>query len=200
MANAAKAGGDFELAASLLAEVAQGSEARGDVRGVASALNGLGDVASAQGDDEAARRFHHESLGKYRQIDDRWGIGRVLADLGSIDLRAGDYAAALQSLIEALLAFRALGHQRGVTRQLESLAHCARGQGRHAQAILLASAAATLRVKISMPARHAEREQLDATLAEARLRVGEDAFAAAWREGQAASFDRLLEAARPADA
>ena len=50
MANAAKVEGNFDLARALLEEVAAASQARGDVRGVASALNGLGDVAASQGD------------------------------------------------------------------------------------------------------------------------------------------------------
>ena len=99
--------------------VVASSQSRGDVRGFASALNGLGDVAAAQGDHDAARRYHHESLAKYREIDDRWGIARVLSDLADVDLQAGDYDEAESSLREALQAFRALGHQRGVARQLE---------------------------------------------------------------------------------
>jgi predicted ATPase len=75
MANAARAGGDFALARELLDEVVASSQSRGDVRGVASALNGLGDVAGAMGDHDGARAYHHQSLARYRQVDDRWGAG-----------------------------------------------------------------------------------------------------------------------------
>jgi predicted ATPase/serine/threonine protein kinase len=192
MANAAKAEGNFALARGLLEQVAESSETRGDHRGVASALNGLGDLAAAQGDHEAARRYHHQSLVKYRQIGDRWGAARVLADLAQTDLQAADYAAANRSLTEALVEFRALGHQRGVARQLESLAWSASCQSRDDEAVTLASAAATIRLRIGTPAKPAERDRIDRTLAAARSRISPDAYAHAWRDGRAASIDRIL--------
>ena len=141
--------------------MATASEARGDVRGVASALNGLGDVASSEGDHEAARRYHQQSLDIYRRIGDRWGVAGVLADLARVDVDACDHAAAASSLTVALRAFRELGHQRGVARQLESLSWCASQQGRDAEAVALAGAAATIRLKIGSPARAAERGRID---------------------------------------
>ena len=50
MAHAAKLGGDFDLARRLLEQVVASASARGDLRGVAFALNGLGDVAASQDD------------------------------------------------------------------------------------------------------------------------------------------------------
>ena len=48
------------------------------MRGVAAALNGLGEVAAAQGDNESARRYHYQSLAKYREIDDRFPARPIL--------------------------------------------------------------------------------------------------------------------------
>jgi hypothetical protein len=163
------------------------------VRGVASALNGLGDIAASQGDFESARRFHHDSLARYREIDDRWGIAGVLADLAQVDVQASDDAAATGTLIEALRAFRELGHQRGVARQLESLAWCAGRQSRDEEAVALASAAATMRRKIGTPPKPGERDRLDATLAQARSRMSAEAYANAWREGARHPSVRRLE-------
>jgi predicted ATPase/serine/threonine protein kinase len=192
MASAAKTEGKFDLAWSLLQQVADSSRERGDQRGFASALNGLGDVAAAQGQHDAARRYHHESLERYQEIDDRWGIARVLADLASVDLQAHEYAAADRSLKEAVQAFRALGHQRGVARQLESLARCASCQSRDEDAVRLASAAAAIRHRLGAPAKRAERETIEHTLAQARERLSAAAYASAWKEGLSASLDRLL--------
>ena len=191
MATAAQAEGNFDLARSLLDQVAETSGARGDAHGLASALNGLGDLLAAQGDRASARRYHHQSLTMYRQIDDRWGIARVLADLARMDLQAGDYPAADDSLRRALHAFRALGHQRGVARQLESLSWCALCQSRDQEAVALAGAAAAIRLKIGMPARDAEREQIDRTLATARARMSPEAYERAWRKGRTAPHERV---------
>jgi hypothetical protein len=192
MAHAANAGGNSELARSLLERVAASSQARGDVRGYAFALNGLGDVAASQGHHDSARRYHHESLARYREIDDDWGIARVLADLASIDLQAGEYADADISLKAAVQAFRTLGHQRGVARQLESLSWCASCQSRDEAAVVLVSAAAAIRQKIGAPPKQAEREKIEGTLARARMRIDADAFAEAWQKGLTAPLDRIL--------
>jgi len=193
MANAAKAERNDDLARSLLEQVVSSSQGRGDIRGVASALNGLGDVAASQGNHDSARRYHHQSLARYREIDDRWGIARVLADLASVDLQAGEYAEADRSLKEAVQAFRALGHQRGVARQLESLSWCASCQSHDEAAVVLASAAAAIRHRIGTRAKQAEREKIEATLAQARTRISAEAYADAWREGLTATIDRILE-------
>jgi predicted ATPase/Tfp pilus assembly protein PilF len=192
MAHAAKTGGNFDLARRLLEQVVASSQARGDVRGFAFALNGLGDVAASQGNHDSARRYHHESLARYREIDDRWGIARVLTDLASVDLQAGEYAEADRSLKEAVQAFRTLGHQRGVARHLESLSWCASCQSHDEAAVVLASAAAAIRHKIGAPAKQVERETIERTLAQARIRITAEAYANAWREGLTATLDRIL--------
>ena len=97
-----------------------------------------------------------------------------------------------RSLREALQAFRELGHQRGVARQLESLSWCASCQSRDEAAVVLASAAAAIRQRIGAPAKQAEREKIERTLAQARARISAEAYANAWREGLTATLDRVL--------
>ncbi len=192
MASAAKVEGNFDLARGLLERVAASFRARGDLGGFATALNGLGDVARAQGQPDAARRYHHESLARYREIDDRWGIARVLADLANVDLQSGRYAEADGALKEAVQSFRDLGYQRGVARQLESMSWCASCQSRDEAAVVLARAAGVIRQRIGTPAKQAERETVERTLAQARARLSPDAYARAWKEGLTATLDRLL--------
>jgi predicted ATPase len=195
LANVAKAEGDYDAARALLEQVAATSRARGDVRGVASALNGLGDVAAAQRDHDSARRYHHQSLAAYRQIDDRWGIARVLTALATVDLQAGDCSAAIGSLKQALTAFRELGHRRGVARQLELLSCCAGRQSRHEEAVLLVSAAATIRDRIGAPPKQEERGQIERTLHEARSQLDPGDYDRVWIEGRTATLDRILDQA-----
>jgi tetratricopeptide (TPR) repeat protein len=194
-ATAAKAEGRFDLARSLLEQVLEGSQRRGDIRGVASALNGLGEVAASQRDHASARRYHHQSLAKYEQIGDRWGVAAVLADLAGVDLRAGDYESADGLLRQALQAFRELGYQRGVARQLETLARCAGARARDRDAVALVSAATAIRTRIGAPRKPDEQEQLDHWLAETRARSGADAYADAWHRGQTAPLGELIGSA-----
>jgi len=57
---------------------------------------------------------------------------------------------------------------------------------------VLASAAAAIRQKIAAPAKQVEREKIERTLAQARMRIGAEAYANAWREGLTATLDRVL--------
>jgi hypothetical protein len=86
-----------------------------------------------------------------------------------------------------------LGQQRGVARQLVWLSWGAGRQGRDEAAGARASAAATLRLKIGTPPRQNEKDRVDATLAQARTRLSEQAYAAAWREGARHPSLRHLE-------
>jgi predicted ATPase/serine/threonine protein kinase len=192
MAMAAKAEGKVDLARTLAEQVLASSRARGDARGVASALNGLGAIAAAAGEDDIARGYHHQSLATYGEIGDRWGIAGVLADLANIDLQAGHYDAARRLFGQALAAFRDLGHQRGVARQLEGLSSCAGSQSRYEEAVLLGSAATALRMKLGAPAKPAEQQKLDETLALARAHLSAPAYAEAWGRGRVAPLEQLL--------
>jgi predicted ATPase/serine/threonine protein kinase/Tfp pilus assembly protein PilF len=200
MAHAAKGDGDFELARRLLQQVLESSKGRGDVGGFAFALNGLGDVAASEGKLDEARRYHHDSLLKYRELDDLWGTARVLTDLAGVDLQAEKFAEAEASLKEAVRTLRVLGHQRGIARQLETLAWCASHQSRDEEAIALTSAATAIRQRLGAPAKPAEKEKIERTLALARTRLGPDAYADAWKQGLTATLDQILgvETAPPA--
>ena len=194
IATTARLEGDFGKARGLLAHVTRAAEARRDVRGVAAALNWLGDVAQSEGDHDAARGYHKESLEIYRRIGDRWGIAGVLADLARVDVAASDYVAAEASLAQALQAFRDLGHQRGVVRQLEMLSWCASCQLRDRDAVALVSAAAAIRLKIGSPARQAEHQRIQTTLATAQRRLTPESYDDAWRDGRTATLADLLPA------
>jgi predicted ATPase len=193
MATAAKAGGDVALADSVLKDLLASAEARHDLRAVASALNGLGDLATTQDDYERAQRYHQRSLANFRQIDDRWGIAQVLADIAEVDLRRGAFTAARGTLLEALGTFRALGHQRGVARQLDRLSWCASRQHRHEAAVRLAAAATVTRTRIGVPVKPSERARIDETLADAKAHLEPESYDAAWRTGHTATLDSILE-------
>ncbi len=195
MANAARVQGDVTLARGTLDSLLTSSEARHDLRAVASALNGLGDLAADQADYEGARRYQHRSLAAFRQIDDRWGVAQVLTDVADVDLCTGNYAAANSALLEALGIFCELGHQRGVARQLERLSWCAGCEGRDEPAVRLASAAAAIRQRIGAPIKPSERARIDETLAHAREHIDPEVYAVAWRDARTATLESILEMA-----
>ncbi len=196
MANAARVSGEVGLARSILEDLLASSEARNDLRTVASALNGLGKLAATQADDAGARVLHQRSLMVFRQMADRWGIAQVLTDIAELELQTGRHSAATDAFLDSLAVFRELGHQRGVARQLEQLASCAGRERRDEAAVRLASAAAAIRQRIGAPAKPAEQARIGETLTQARDRIGPDTFARVWREARAATLDSILETER----
>jgi predicted ATPase len=194
MATAAKAQGDVVVAGRALEDLLASAEARHDRRAIASALNGLGDLATTRREYERARIYHQRSLATFRQIDDRWGIAQVLTDIAEVDLGLEDYAAAHATLLDALAAFRALGHQRGVARQLERLSWCAGRQQRHEAAVRLAGAATATRKRIGASIKPSERSRVEETLSDARAHLDPESYDAAWRTGHTATLDSILGA------
>ncbi len=76
--------------------------------------------------------------------------------------------------------------------------YCAGRQHRDAAAVRLLCAAAAIRQRIGAPARQAERDRLDETLAHAKTRLGPNAFAKAWSDGRTMTLDAIVMAERSA--
>jgi predicted ATPase/class 3 adenylate cyclase len=93
---------------SLLEEALKRSEAAQPVR--AKALYGLGRVALAQGDYDAAVARLEESAALFREIEDRDGLAYSLADQGWIAAERGDHDEARRLAEESLSVARSAGN------------------------------------------------------------------------------------------
>lgn len=193
LANIAKKQGDYAMARATYERCLEAFRKNGDVRGMASALNGLGDVALAEGDYAGARRLYDQSLTRFQQIKDDWGVAGGLRDLGDLARQCGDYSAASGYYKQALGVFRTLDHRRGMARVLEHLACCSVWQGRPDYALRLAGAAAAMREKLGMPPSAAERKELDQMLSDTRDDLAEAERTKSWAQGHAMSADQVLE-------
>lgn len=96
---------------------------------LAEALYGLGVLAAAQGDLEAARRSTERSLAVCERRGDRERVGALLNHLGVIALNAGDFEAAAAWLREALAVRLEVGDERGRAATLNNLGAVAGRQG-----------------------------------------------------------------------
>jgi predicted ATPase/DNA-binding SARP family transcriptional activator/Tfp pilus assembly protein PilF len=95
----------------------------------ARALNGAGVLASYQGDYEAARVLHEESLAISRELGDKQGIAWPLHHLGLMASRQGDYETARARHEESLTIWRELDNKGGIGWSLHQLGSVAREQG-----------------------------------------------------------------------
>jgi predicted ATPase/DNA-binding CsgD family transcriptional regulator len=98
------------------------------------ALNGAGALAFVQGEYEAARDFHEQSLAMRRTEGDRKAIAGSLNNLGIVALARADFVTARPLLEESLALKRELGDPWDVAMTLANLALVASQQDDHAAA------------------------------------------------------------------
>jgi tetratricopeptide (TPR) repeat protein len=163
------------------------------------ALNHLGHVAQIQGEYKRARRLHEESLPLFHETAtlNLGNLGEAWANhgLGETALAEGDAELAATHLAKALVFFRDLGDRAGTSWCLAGLAGAAALDEEPERAARLWGAAEALRQSLGArhaPASRATRERLTAF---AREQLGEEAFAAAWAEGQVMTMEQAIELA-----
>jgi predicted ATPase/DNA-binding SARP family transcriptional activator len=106
-----------------LAEASAGTAAR------AKALHATGLLAFYQGDYEAARVLHEESLLIQRELGDKAGIAWSLHRLGWVAACLGDYKAVRAHFEKSLASFQELGNEGGIAHALHGLGMVLSTQG-----------------------------------------------------------------------
>jgi len=196
----ASAQGEYAAAQALCEESLMLCREMRDKRGISMSLNGLGSVAANQGDYTAARALHEESLALNREMGDKNGITISLSNLGFVAVEQQDYIRARALYVESLTQAREMGNKLIVVVNLAGLAGVAVQVGsasavkpeRALHATRLAAAAEALLVAIQATMEPPERRNYDHAIAAARAVLGEEAFNAAWAEGQAMSLDDAI--------
>ena len=168
--------------------------------GVAQVSYGMGTLARARGDADAAVRYYRDAMEIFRELDAWPEIARCQAGLGWIAVASGDFGQAQQSLAENLRLNRICGQRLGIARGLEACAALAAASGQPERAARLAGAACQLRESLGHGTGIGPRvEQVlefargqigtsaAALFAEGREMTAEDAIAFALAAGQAVS-------------
>jgi hypothetical protein len=165
--------------------------------GIAGALNLLGLVARARGDQGAARARYEECLATHRERGDKKGIAQSLIHLGSTLRAQGDIAAARALFEEGLAIYRELGSGRGIAFFLETFASgTVDEEGGAERSVRLWGAAAALRDALGGNRVYPlDREKREHELAAVRASLGEAAFAAAWGVGRAMTWEQAVACA-----
>ena len=168
--------------------------------GVAQVSYGMGTLARARGDAEAAVRYYRDAMEIFRELDAWPEIARCQAGLGWIAIAGGDLGQAQLSLAENLRLNRVCGQRLGIARGLEACAALAAASAQPERAARLAGAACQLRESLGHGTGIGPRiEQVlefargqigtsaAALFAEGREMPAEEAVAFALGAGQAAS-------------
>ena len=113
-ATLANAQGDKIRAERWYADGLQSFQQLGDKRGIALALNGLGNVSWMKGDFSQARLFQHQSRQYFQELGDESGMARTLNMLGLISLEEGEHDKAFAYLDQSLALRQKTGDLRGM--------------------------------------------------------------------------------------
>jgi DNA-binding CsgD family transcriptional regulator len=171
------------------------AEEVGDNWLIAWALHLLGLAAYIGADYRTARAYYQSSLVIRRQLGYQEGIGVLLHLLGAIALREGDLGQARTLFREGLAAARTVQGPSGMAMPLASFSYLASALGQPLRAVRLGAAVALICESYHSPLVPLFEALLTEALDVARGALDDDAYAAAWVEGQAMSLeDSIAEA------
>ncbi len=161
--------------------------------GVAQVRVGLGGVARARGDYQAAISHYQGALSLYQEIDARPEIARCLAGIASVALIQGDLGLCRASLTESLALSLATGQRLPVARGLEAFAALEARAGDAERAARLAGAALELRSAAGHPPSAGAGARLEDLLGPARRSLGELRATSLLEEGRAMGADEAVQ-------
>jgi predicted ATPase/class 3 adenylate cyclase len=203
LGDAASNAGDDASARTFYEESLAFRRKRGNKWGVAWALIHLGRLARLAGEYERAASLDQESLSLFRELGNLGGIPWALLELGKLSRAQEDGTAAHSFYQEALKIQRDNGSENTeLSRYLEAVAALAVAQGQGDRAARLYGVAETLRTVKGTPLPLCDLDEYNGDVAVVRAALGEEAFAAAWAEGQTMSLDEAVAFAlqEPTDA
>jgi tetratricopeptide (TPR) repeat protein len=162
-----------------------------------SPLLNLGGIARLQGDYVTSIAYYEESLQLLREAHNLGGVAMGLNGLARVEQLIGERELALRHYKESLRLFHELDDQESIACTLDSLgtyyASEESGEGNLQLAARLFGAAEAVRKTIEVPQSQVEASSIKSYVDQAMQKVGAGAFQAAWREGNAASIDALVQ-------
>jgi tetratricopeptide (TPR) repeat protein len=163
---------------------------------VATALVELGRHSLATRQYDQAQHLYDEALSFSREVDHKLCVALACCGLGKAALAQGDLVAAKSYLLEGFSYFHhEVAHIYSVGLSLQCVIDMAIEQKMTVQAVHLLAACEALLTGYENMILPVERGQHEESLAAVRTALGDEAFAAAWTEGQAMTMEQMLDLA-----
>jgi ATP/maltotriose-dependent transcriptional regulator MalT len=189
--------GDLAGAYARLEESLAVSKKRGYKWNIATSIHFLGLVAFLQGDVARARSLLEESLTLFQEIGDRGSMAQLFFSQGFISLGQGDYATARTLMEQSLEIAKELDRKWDIALGLEGLAAVVAAQGEPVRAVWLISTSQALREAIGVSLPSLSQAMHEFTITSVRTHLGEQAFNAAWTQGQTMTPEHVLLCQEP---
>ncbi len=191
--------GDLDLAATRYEESRRLMESLGDAvrlpHWTLLPVANLADVALLRGDPASAATLAEEAVAGWREAGYLWGIAQALGTAAAAASERGDQVRAARLYDETLTLWLESDDGRGIAGTLAGIAGVANRRGRSERAARLLGAAwgvaESLGVRYLAHHVHAER-----VLATTRSQLDDEAFDAAWEQGQTLSIEQAVAEAR----
>ena len=192
LAKAASNEGDFAQARALLEEGLKVAIQGDDRHGIAHCRNGLGELARLEGDYDVAQEHYQACLELFRDMGNVNGICFSLHNLAHVYMHNGDFDHAMAMLDEGLALYRGLGNRLGIAMCVSAMSGVALHRGDARRAARLLGAAQALLDEIGALLDPADLMEYKRHEEEARAKLGEAAFVAAWAEGRAMTPEQVI--------
>ena len=157
-----------------------------------AALHGLGRIACQQGNEQAAEEFFAQCLALAHDIGNQSFVGWASQSLGFLAQKQGQDRQAAAYLRESLARSSAMGKMQSVVSLTVGIGVVA-NQQQWEEAARLGGAVETLSTELDRPFSPMEETNRASILAFVRTRCAEPHLVAAWRQGQAFSFEQTIQ-------
>lgn len=189
--------GEFQRALPMLEKALRDARASNDVFLEAVCLHNLSEVARHMKDFENSENFVVRCLELFESLGLRPNVARTKLLQSEIAAAKGNISEALDLQAMVLTEFTEIGDNQGVADALDVMASTISVQGSdHEFAILLASAAATLRSELNVGVGPAREKLFQAQLKKSRAAVGRSAAESAASKGRTLAISQVAELIR----
>jgi ATP/maltotriose-dependent transcriptional regulator MalT len=178
----------------LLEECFALSQEVGFKEGVAAYYCVSGQVALSRGDLATARVLAEKSAALYNEMGHRHGRAKSLAVAGKVSATEGDLASARARYEQCLAISGELNENWVVALYLLELGEVVAAQQQVEWAAQLWGASEVLREASSIPIPLVEQADYERAVSTVRAKLGERAFAVAWRQGRSMTVEQTLAA------
>lgn len=184
--------GEYDEARRLIERSLNLSQQLADKYEIAWAYLSLGELARAENKLDLAYQYHTQSLALFRDLDSKGPISIELSNLAFVILHQGNYKLAIELFVESLLISLKLGTKSHNAVVLGGLASVAQREGQAERAARLFGAAAAIHEDLGRAIDPGDVADFKEFQAATRADLSEQAFSAAWTEGQAMTLGQAI--------